>query len=176
MSSRVVPNDATCACWPSARKRSAMPRWSRTSMVRACRPPAREPASSWSGRRSTMAASTPASASSPASMSPVGPPPAMTTACPLVAMATVIAPGALGSVEGMTGAHDDWRAAAKRRFAVLLGVIVVGVVLAAAASGTLQLVGVGLLSIAAVGAVSLVFLEIGYSEVRARQRERDQGG
>ncbi len=31
------------AAWPSARKRSAMPRWSRTSMVRAWRPPAREP-------------------------------------------------------------------------------------------------------------------------------------
>ena len=76
----------------------------------------------------------------------------------------------------MTGAEHDWRAAAKRRFGVLLGVIVVGVVLAAVASGTLQLVGVGLLSIAAVGAVSLVFLEIGYSEDRARQRERDQRG
>src|SRR6185369_2601438 len=48
-------------------------------MVRECNPPARDPASSWLLRRSTMATSTPASASSAASMSPVGPPPAITT-------------------------------------------------------------------------------------------------
>ena len=51
-----------------------------TSMVRACSPPAREPARSWLLRRSTMATSIPASANSPASISPVGPPPAITTA------------------------------------------------------------------------------------------------
>src|ERR671913_1469594 len=50
-------------------------------MVRESRPPAREPASSWLSRRSTIATSTPADASSPASISPVGPPPAITTAC-----------------------------------------------------------------------------------------------
>src|SRR3954447_25446552 len=49
-------------------------------MVRECRPPAREPGRSWLARRSTIATSTPASASSPASISPVGPPPAITTA------------------------------------------------------------------------------------------------
>src|SRR5207245_573328 len=50
-------------------------------MVRECRPPAREPMRSWLVRRSTMAASTPANANSPANISPVGPPPATTTAC-----------------------------------------------------------------------------------------------
>ena len=50
-------------------------------MVRECRPPAREPARSWLARRSTIATSTPANANSPASISPVGPPPAITTAC-----------------------------------------------------------------------------------------------
>src|SRR6266852_3476688 len=50
-------------------------------MVRECRPPAREPVRSWLARRSTMATSTPANASSPANISPVGPPPATTTAC-----------------------------------------------------------------------------------------------
>ena len=50
-------------------------------MVRECRPPAREPTRSWLARRSTMATSTPANASSPANISPVGPPPAITTAC-----------------------------------------------------------------------------------------------
>jgi hypothetical protein len=50
-------------------------------MVRECRPPAREPMSSWLARRSTMATSTPANANSPANISPVGPPPTITTAC-----------------------------------------------------------------------------------------------
>src|ERR1700693_5353149 len=50
-------------------------------MVRECRPPAREPTRSGLVRRSTMATSTPANASSPANISPVGPPPATTTAC-----------------------------------------------------------------------------------------------
>ncbi|SHW68282.1 Uncharacterised protein [Mycobacteroides abscessus subsp. abscessus] len=44
-------------------------------------PAAREPSSSCVVRRSTIATSAPASASSPASISPVGPPPAITTAC-----------------------------------------------------------------------------------------------
>src|SRR6185503_14577835 len=57
-------------------------------MVRACRPPAREPARSWLARRSTMTTSTPANASSPANIRPVGPPPAITTACSV--MATMI--------------------------------------------------------------------------------------
>src|SRR5829696_8244302 len=50
-----------------------------------CRPPAREPARSWLARRSTMATSTPANANSPANISPVGPPPAITTACSVIA-------------------------------------------------------------------------------------------
>ena len=53
-------------------------------MVRECRPPAREPARSWLARRSTMATSTPANANSPANISPVGPPPAITTACSVI--------------------------------------------------------------------------------------------
>src|SRR5271165_1805665 len=53
-------------------------------MVRECRPPAREPVRSWLARRSTMATSTPANASSPANISPVGPPPVITTACSVI--------------------------------------------------------------------------------------------
>src|ERR1700674_3951916 len=53
-------------------------------MVRECRPPAREPTRSGLVRRSTMATSTPASASSPATISPVGPPPAITTLCSVI--------------------------------------------------------------------------------------------
>src|SRR5918993_4812170 len=54
-------------------------------MVRECRPPAREPGRSWLARRSTMATSTPANANSAASISPVGPPPAITTAGSVIA-------------------------------------------------------------------------------------------
>src|SRR5215212_1542655 len=54
-------------------------------MVRECRPPARKPTRSWLARRSTMATSTFANANSAASISPVGPPPAITTACSVIA-------------------------------------------------------------------------------------------
>src|SRR5690348_2013396 len=50
-------------------------------MVRACRPPARARSGSGAARRSTMTTSTWATASSAASIIPVGPPPAITTAC-----------------------------------------------------------------------------------------------
>src|SRR6185437_1458783 len=50
-----------------------------------CRPPAREPVRSWLARRSTMATSPPANANSPANISPVGPPPTITTACSVIA-------------------------------------------------------------------------------------------
>jgi hypothetical protein len=60
--------------------RETVPRWSSISMVRACNPPPREFGRSWFSRRSTMAASTRASASSAASIRPVGPPPAVITA------------------------------------------------------------------------------------------------
>src|SRR5438094_9967726 len=86
MSKGVPANAATCSTCPSDRNRSAIPRWSSTSIVRECRPPAREPASSWPARRSTMATSTPAKANSPANISPVGPPPAIATACPVNAL------------------------------------------------------------------------------------------
>src|ERR1700730_2569650 len=50
-------------------------------MVRECRPLERELSSLKLGRRSTMRTSVPASVSSAASIIPVGPPPAITTAC-----------------------------------------------------------------------------------------------
>ena len=67
---------------PSAPRRGTDRRFRagrRPRCVRACRPPAREPARSWLGRRSTMATSTPANANSPANISPVGPAPAIKT-------------------------------------------------------------------------------------------------
>src|SRR5262249_20306746 len=61
-------------------------------MVRECNPPAREPTRSWLSRRSTIATSTPANASSPANIIPVGPPPAITTAWSLIAMLRSFSP------------------------------------------------------------------------------------
>src|ERR1700730_13504813 len=66
-------------------------------MVRECRPPAREPATAWLARRSTMATSTRANASSAANISPVGPPPVITTACFVMAMTVPHDPGLAAS-------------------------------------------------------------------------------
>ena len=49
-------------------------------------------------------------------------------------------------------------------------IAVIGVILVIAGSGTVAIVGGGLIGVAAVLAVSLGFLEVGYSEDRARDR------
>jgi hypothetical protein len=64
----------------------------------------------------------------------------------------------------------DWRRAARRRFLVPLAIAVAGIALIAVTSGTAQVVGGGVVAVAVVVAISLVFLEIGYSEDRARER------
>jgi hypothetical protein len=64
----------------------------------------------------------------------------------------------------------DWRRAARRRFLVPLAIAVIGIALIAATSGVAQIVGGGVLAVAVVVAISLVFLEVGYSEDRARER------
>lgn len=62
----------------------------------------------------------------------------------------------------------DWRRAAARRFLVPLAIAIAGIVLIAATSGTVEIVGGGLLALAVTIAISLVFLEVGYSEDRDR--------
>jgi hypothetical protein len=49
-------------------------------------------------------------------------------------------------------------------------IAVVGVALILATSGTLEIVGAGVIGVAAVVALSLAFLEVGYSVDRARER------
>ena len=49
-------------------------------------------------------------------------------------------------------------------------IAVVGIVLVLATSGTMEIVGAGVIGVAAVVAISLAFLEVGYSEDRARAR------
>jgi len=46
----------------------------------------------------------------------------------------------------------------------------IGIVLIVASSGTVSIIGGGLVAVAVTVAVSLVFLEVGYSEDRARAR------
>ena len=64
----------------------------------------------------------------------------------------------------------EWRRAAARRFAVTGAVAVAGIVLVLVASGAADVVGAALIGIAVTAAVSLMFLEVGYSEDRARKR------
>ena len=71
-----------------------------------------------------------------------------------------------------TEPQPDWRRAARRRAIVPAVVALVGIVLIAAAGDTVRIVGWGLVGVAVTVAVSLAFLEIGYSEERARERER----
>ena len=66
--------------------------------------------------------------------------------------------------------QPDWRAAAKRRAIVPAVLAVIGLVLVAVADGTVRIVGVVVLGIAVTVAISLVFLEVGLSEDRERER------
>jgi hypothetical protein len=66
---------------------------------------------------------------------------------------------------------DAWRTAAARRLLVPLAIAVAGIVVIAVADGTARIIGWGVLAVAITVAVSLLFLEVGYSEDRARARE-----
>jgi uncharacterized membrane protein len=65
----------------------------------------------------------------------------------------------------------DWRAAAARRFAAVLVLAVAGAVLALATTGTWRVVGWAAVGVAVTLIISLFFLEVGYSEDRARSRD-----
>jgi hypothetical protein len=67
---------------------------------------------------------------------------------------------------------DDWRRRARRRFLVPLVLLVIGVAIVLVTDGVAYAVGWGVIGLALVGAVSLLFLEVGLSEDRARERER----
>jgi uncharacterized membrane protein len=68
-------------------------------------------------------------------------------------------------------AGDRALRAAAERFAVPLGIAAVGIVLIVVAGGTLSIIGWGVVAVAITVAISLVFLEVGYSEDRARARD-----
>jgi fucose permease len=70
---------------------------------------------------------------------------------------------------------DDWRRAAARRAVVPLVLIAIGAVIASITDHTAQAVGFGIFGVGCVILVSLFFLEVGYSEDRARAREQRRG-
>jgi hypothetical protein len=76
----------------------------------------------------------------------------------------------------MTPSPDDWRRAAARRALVPLVLIVIGAVIASVTDGTAQAVGFGIFGVGCVLAVSLFFLEVGYSEDRERARDAKRRG
>jgi hypothetical protein len=70
--------------------------------------------------------------------------------------------------------HHDWRRAARRRFIAPVVLAIVGVVVGVATSGVVQIVAWGVFAVALTIAISLVFLEVGLSEDRARAAEQDE--
>jgi len=74
------------------------------------------------------------------------------------------------------GAEDrGWRRAAALRFLVPLVIAAAGIVLIAAGDRTVSVIGWGVFGVAITVAISLIFLEIGYSEDRDRSREQRAG-
>lgn len=71
---------------------------------------------------------------------------------------------------GSPSAAHDWRRTVLR-FIVPVALAIAGAVLAVVSDGTLRVVGWGVIAVAITLAISLVFLEVGYSEDRARARE-----
>jgi hypothetical protein len=100
---------------------------------------------------------------------------------PLVALVVVgvairMAPRSSRDAAAQSGGDDaerrQRRRAATRRFLVPLAIAALGIVLIATRSETVSIIGWGTFAVAVTVAVSLIFLEIGYSEDRARAREQ----
>jgi hypothetical protein len=65
----------------------------------------------------------------------------------------------------------DWRRAARRRFIAPIVIAIVGVVVGVLTTGVVQIIAWSLFAVALTLAISLVFLEVGLSEDRARAAE-----
>jgi hypothetical protein len=75
----------------------------------------------------------------------------------------------------------DWRRAARRRFIVPVVIAIAAVVAGLLTTGVAQIIAWSLFAVALTLAISLVFLEVGLSEDRARaaeeaERARRHGG
>lgn len=68
--------------------------------------------------------------------------------------------------------NEDWRRAAARRALLPLVIAVAGLIVILVGEGAATIVGWGIVAVGVTVAISLVFLEIGYSEERDRAREQ----
>jgi uncharacterized oligopeptide transporter (OPT) family protein len=75
-------------------------------------------------------------------------------------------------MSGQGSEEQDWRAAAARRFVVPLVIAVAGIVVVVVTDGTARIIGWGVIAVAVVVAISLVFLEVGLSEDRERAHDQ----
>jgi len=96
---------------------------------------------------------------------------AVLAAVAIVVVAVRMKPRGWSTGAGEPPPDSAWRRAAARRFAAPLLIAVAGIVLVAAGADTVRIIGWGVIGVAVTVAISLVFLEIGYSEDRARARE-----
>jgi len=71
--------------------------------------------------------------------------------------------------------HTRWRRAAARRALLPAAIALIGVVGVIAGEGSLRIVAWGAIGVAITVATALVFLEVGYSEDRARDRSGPHG-
>src|SRR5437588_633627 len=94
----------------------------------------------------------------------------------IVTIAIRLQPRRARAPSSPTAVEGDWRAAAARRFAVSAMIAVAGIVVGVATTGTASIIGWGVLAVGLTLAVGLVFLEVGYSEDRARAEERRRPG
>jgi hypothetical protein len=88
----------------------------------------------------------------------------------VIALVIVAVALRLGTQGDTTARETSWRRAAARRSLVPLTLAVAGIVVGVLGSGTVDVIGWGVLAVAITLAISLVFLEVGYSEDRARAR------
>lgn len=86
-------------------------------------------------------------------------------------LALVIVAGALRvGTRGRRAGPRWWQRGAGLRFLIPMAVAVAGILVVVLGSGTLRVIGWGVVAVAITLAISLVFLEIGYGEERARAR------
>lgn len=72
---------------------------------------------------------------------------------------------------GEHGDHNRWRRAAARRATLPVAIALIGIAGVIAGQGTLGIVAWGVIAVAITMATALGFLEVGYSEDRARTRD-----
>jgi hypothetical protein len=100
----------------------------------------------------------------------LGPPVAAIVAIVIVGRAIRMRPAGQRASEPR---RAPWRpAAAARRFAVAAAIVLSGAVVFVATAGTVRIIALGVVALGLTLGLSLVFLEVGYSEDRARAEDQ----